>query len=142
MQVMEFINTLKGHKNAGGNHAHDILTQIFSRGNCYMFARTLKLVFPEGELYNFELWGVHILFKLGDRFYDINGDVTARYSNSGLINPITEAQENYARTFCYSHEMESACGLDSGSRSMSETEFRKSLKIDSHQIEDKTVVIA
>ena len=58
---------------------------IFTNGKCFEFCDIMKYVFPEGEIwYDSD----HAIFKLGDRFYDINGQ-----TKKGRHIPIEEHQE-------------------------------------------------
>ena len=52
---------------------------VYTRGSCYRFYLILKNVFPESETY-YDLKG-HVVTKIGDFFYDINGE----YNSFGLI---------------------------------------------------------
>lgn len=46
--------------------------QVYTEGSCYHFYLILKEVFPEAEPWFDE---DHILTKIGDKFYDITGEV-------------------------------------------------------------------
>lgn len=46
--------------------------QVYTEGSCYHFYLILKQVFPNAEPY-FDL--DHIITKIGDKFYDITGEV-------------------------------------------------------------------
>lgn len=50
---------------------------VYTHGSCYEFARILKTIFPEGEIYENHH---HAVFKYNHRFYDISGDVYAQDS--------------------------------------------------------------
>lgn len=44
---------------------------IYKNGSCWHFAKILKTIFPEGEIWgNFD----HHLFRIGGKFYDITGE--------------------------------------------------------------------
>lgn len=59
-----FIRTLR--------EAHPDMELIFMHGSCYRFYLLMKHVFPEAvAYYNID----HVLVKLGDKFYDITGEV-------------------------------------------------------------------
>lgn len=46
--------------------------QVYTEGSCYHFYLVLKKIFPNAEAY-YDL--DHIITKIGDRFYDITGEV-------------------------------------------------------------------
>jgi len=46
--------------------------QVYTEGSCYHFYLILKKVFPNAEAY-YDL--DHVITKIGDRFYDITGEV-------------------------------------------------------------------
>jgi hypothetical protein len=107
---MEFINLIKGHKNAKECYdAHRILNKIYRNGNCYMFAKALQFVFPQAVLYNQYEFGYHIVACCNGVFYDITGML----KDQDLINYsiLTETQEEWARTWCYSEYHDRAYGL-------------------------------
>ena len=53
--------------------------QVYTEGSCYHFYLILKQVFPEAKAY---YDADHIITKIGDRFYDITGEVLA---NTGML---------------------------------------------------------
>lgn len=65
-EVLEFIGLIR-------DSAPRVQTQIFSAGGCYQFYLILKRVFPEAVPYS-DL--NHVVSRIGERYYDINGDVT------------------------------------------------------------------
>ena len=46
--------------------------QVYTEGSCYHFYLILKEVFPKAKPYYDE---DHIVTKIGDRFYDITGEI-------------------------------------------------------------------
>lgn len=109
-RVMEFINLIKGHKNAKESYdAHRILKKVYQRGNCYMFAKTLQFVFPQAVLYNYQYFGHHVVACIGGVFYDITGQIEDQDLTDYFV--LTEEQERIARTWCYSEYHDSAYGL-------------------------------
>ena len=50
--------------------------QVYTEGSCYHFYLILKQVFPDAEPY-YDL--DHIVTKIGDKFYDITGEVKRSY---------------------------------------------------------------
>jgi hypothetical protein len=127
-RVMEFIALLKGHKNKNGQDAHEQIESMFLMGNCYMFARTLKFVFPRGKIL-YRAFPSHAVFKISGRIYDIRGDITRSYSEH-YFRPITEEDEKNARTFCYSGIMNGPVGLQDGERFIEEDDFLQRLGIE------------
>lgn len=107
-RVLHFIHLLKGHKNGDGHDAHDILETIYTRGNCYMFAKALQFVFPEAVLYSHYIHGYHVLVKIEDRFYDITGEY---HDLDNSYFPLDEGSEKQAMTWCYSHKERGPYGL-------------------------------
>lgn len=73
-----------------------IIEEIFTSGNCGRFSMILRFVFPEGESYiikNDEYY--HIVTKIGERFYDITGDVTEKFKDHDKkIASKEEVEEN------------------------------------------------
>lgn len=56
-----------------------IITEVFTRGNCGNFAKALQLVFG-GDIVSVDD-NQHVLCKIEDKLYDINGDVTHIHSD-------------------------------------------------------------
>ena len=54
-------------------NSHSKMVDIFTKGSCLNFYLILKQVYPESEAY-YDYYG-HIITKIGDKFYDINGTV-------------------------------------------------------------------
>lgn len=49
---------------------------IYTNGSCWKFHEILKVVYPEAiPYYMYDEDGGHVLTKIGDKFYDINGVV-------------------------------------------------------------------
>lgn len=46
--------------------------QVYTEGSCYHFYLILKQVFPEAKAY---YDADHIITKIGDKFYDITGEI-------------------------------------------------------------------
>lgn len=50
----------------------DSSVEVYTRGSCIRFALILSHIYPNGKiLYD----GSHAIFQLGDRYYDITGEV-------------------------------------------------------------------
>lgn len=76
-----------------------IVTEIFSNGCCGNLALMLRMAFG-GEIYK-SSDQCHIVTKIGERMYDITGDVTGKYSD---LVPITEAQlhdQDYVNNYSF-----------------------------------------
>lgn len=54
-----------------------IIQEVFTKGNCGNFAEALRVAFG-GEVMEVE-GARHVVCKIGDRLYDITGDVTTQY---------------------------------------------------------------
>lgn len=120
-KVLYFINLIKGHKNDHGHDAHGILQNVYMRGNCYMFAKTLQFVFPQTIIYTSHSFGYHVVASIEDRLYDIRGELMA--DGYDRYEPITEEQEKKAMAWCYSHVNQSSYGLrDSNGNNISHLE--------------------
>ena len=52
--------------------AHPVMVDIFTKGSCYNLFAILASVFPEALAYDNEN---HLITRIGDRYYDINGEV-------------------------------------------------------------------
>ncbi len=55
----------------------------WTNGNCYWFAVILKERFG-GEIY-YELYNGHFITKIGDRYYDYNGEYCIKYLENELV---------------------------------------------------------
>lgn len=76
------------------------ITKIFTCGGCYRFHLILKDKFPQSEAYkktydNMEGW--HIITKINDKYYDINGE----YDNLENICLLSVAYTKIAESFIY-----------------------------------------
>lgn len=65
------------------NHFHkvsltDDVTEVFTRGCCYWFAYILCSRFPNAKMMYDPIMN-HFIAQIGDRLYDITGDVTDKY---------------------------------------------------------------
>lgn len=53
---------------------------IYTNGSCWKFYEILKVVYPEAKpYYRYDNEGGHVISKIGDKFYDINGEVANAY---------------------------------------------------------------
>lgn len=52
--------------------------QVYTEGSCYYFYLILKRVFPEAKPY---YDADHVITKIGDKFYDITGEVQQGYAH-------------------------------------------------------------
>lgn len=60
-------------------NSHSEMTNIFSYGSCLNFYFILRRVWPEAKPYfNID----HVVTKIDDRYYDINGDITLKVRRS------------------------------------------------------------
>lgn len=60
---------------------YGIIEEIFTNGDCGAFSMILNFVFPGGKFICVNN-GDHYLYSIDDRFYDVTGDVTEKYSNT------------------------------------------------------------
>lgn len=49
--------------------------EVYTKGSCLQFAMILKTVYPQGDIYYNQ---DHAVFKLGNSFYDITGEVSGK----------------------------------------------------------------
>jgi len=79
-EVLEFIKLIRG--------SHTKMTAIFTEGSCYNFYLILKNKFPTAVAY---YDSNHIITKIGDKFYDISGEVDGNDSEpfDSLYSPET-----------------------------------------------------
>lgn len=63
--VLDFITTIR--------ESFDESTKVYIHGGCYHFYKILKCVFPSAVAY-YDM--DHIITKIGDKYYDINGEYT------------------------------------------------------------------
>ncbi len=101
MDIITFIETLKGHPNDyDGLDKNDtgrwIIEEIFTRGNCGNFALILNRVFG-GSFVMTEDNG-HVMVEVDGRRYDITGDVTEVYTSckSATLAEVRLYQDNYS----------------------------------------------
>lgn len=59
-------------------------TATFTEGLCYYFAIILKKIFKEeAKIYITSISGIHAIIKIGDNFYDINGNIKRDFDRNG-----------------------------------------------------------
>lgn len=66
--ILEFIVNFKRGFNA------QVLTEVFTSGNCYHFAVILKDAYPEGRIAYSQILG-HFFLEINGRHYDIAGEI-------------------------------------------------------------------
>lgn len=60
--------------------------QVYTEGSCYHFYLILKQVFPDAECwYDLD----HVITKVGDKWYDITGEVTPNLQFNKFNRPPT-----------------------------------------------------
>lgn len=84
----------------GSDSFHPMITEIFSSGCCGNLAIMLQLSFG-GQLYLSDQ-SSHVVTNIGDRCYDVTGDVTGKY---GDLVPIT-AQQLHDQDFVNNYSLE------------------------------------
>jgi hypothetical protein len=67
MNPLEFIQSVKDFDK------HGDITKLFTKKYCYGFALMMKQEFKEGTIY-WDKWLGHAIIKVGDKYYDINGE--------------------------------------------------------------------
>lgn len=72
------------------NNSNAVMRDIFLHGSCFNFYHILKVVFDESKAYYSQEIG-HVITKIGDKYYDITGEVT--FENE-LYVPIGEIWSN------------------------------------------------
>lgn len=77
---------------------HGDSKEVFTRGKCYWFAFILCNEF-QGKLYYSEKEN-HFVAMIGDKFYDITGDVTNKYNDLILFENYLE-KERIQRDCCH-----------------------------------------
>lgn len=63
--VLNFISTIR--------ESFDESKKVYTQGSCYHFYKILKCVFPDAIAY-YDM--DHIITRIGDKYYDINGEYT------------------------------------------------------------------
>lgn len=76
-RVLYFISKFKSYEK------DEVLEKTFLKGYCYQFAIILKDRF-DGEILYEPIEG-HFVTMIGDKLYDIRGDVTSLYKDKNLI---------------------------------------------------------
>ncbi|ABO50334.1 hypothetical protein Dred_1809 [Desulforamulus reducens MI-1] len=90
------------------------MTRIFTQGGCYRFHLILKVVFPEAKPYKVgfcrnpkqmgreDFIPLHVISKIGNRFYDINGEFKLKNQKRyNILAEMTEADINQAEKFSF-----------------------------------------
>ena len=103
-----FIRVLKGvpakqrdESRGDDESSHDIVTEIFSKGNCGNFAIMFHMLFPESELWyacdvmSPEQLVTHVICKLDGRWYDISGDISGERTLEAVERAIPEELMNW-----------------------------------------------
>lgn len=76
VEPLEFINTLR--------NSDDYIEIIYLNGGCYNLFKILKLIYPNAIAYKVKVvdsddFYSHIVTKIGENYYDINGIVNTDY---------------------------------------------------------------
>ena len=66
-------------------------TVVYTRGSCGQLYKILKEIFPDAEAYEN---GDHVITKIGDKFWDIKGEVT-KTQGFKLCEPNNEMLSHY-----------------------------------------------
>lgn len=81
INILTFINLIRGNLPFEGAEIGDtsieIVTEVFTQGNCGNFAQALQIAFGGQVVFSDH----HLLCLIDGRLYDINGDVTHKYPN-------------------------------------------------------------
>lgn len=73
------------------SNSNPIIEDIFLNGSCCNFYFILKSVFPESVAYfNIE----HVITKIGNRYYDITGEISLKEFSDKKYMPINEFYPN------------------------------------------------
>lgn len=103
LRILRFIDLIRGEPAAEGLDKDDtsanIITEVFTTGNCGNFALALQTAFG-GQLWR-SASDYHILCKIGDRLYDINGDVTDRHSRGEVVDEHYVINGHYADNYSF-----------------------------------------
>lgn len=108
--VLDFLDLLKGERSRTEETAYDITREIFTCGGCYRLYKILRFVFANAQAYKVDYGrdGVgefilsHVVTRIGDRFYDINGEFVLPESGYTRMEPMDAADHAVAEQFCYS----------------------------------------
>lgn len=66
------------------------IKDIYTKGSCYHFYKVLKSLFPQSEPYKvgFDGHDMHIITKIDDKYYDINGEIyPSVYEDCNPLSP-------------------------------------------------------
>lgn len=89
LKPKEFIDTLR--------NSFDGCDEVYLSGSCYHLFTILKLVFPRAECY-FSISKSHVITKINNQFFDINGLVNDVESYKKLENHKNYTHETMAST--------------------------------------------
>lgn len=73
-------------------NSDEYIKLIFMNGGCYNFYKLLKMIYPSSVPYKVKLYKSsesfdHIITKIGDKYYDINGEIDPiDYYSVELVN--------------------------------------------------------
>ena len=85
-RIHQFLLLLRGNETFACNEdsACPIVREIFTSGNCRNLAHMLMMVEPGGKpiCLTLEDGAVHVVYQLNGRWYDVDGDVTEKYSDA------------------------------------------------------------
>lgn len=86
LTILQFIKTIRGTNPAMGDQSEaetvDLITEIFTQGNCGNFAVILASAYPGSTIHEV-INGGHVVVRYKQRLYDIRGDVTDKYPHPG-----------------------------------------------------------
>lgn len=68
---------------------------VYTRGGCYGLYQILKEIFPSAKAYFDDKNEEHILTKIGDRYYDINGEYPFKHTEKSELIPLKEKDHEH-----------------------------------------------
>lgn len=98
INILSFINLIRGNMPFEGAElgetSIEIVTEVFTQGNCGNFAQALQIAFG-GQVVFAEH---HLLCLIEGRLYDINGDVTHKFPTYryARISELEDMTNNYS----------------------------------------------
>lgn len=90
INILRFIDALR--------ETDAYIKEIYRWGGCYRFHLLLKELYPEAEGYVRYTHGGHVITKIRDNFYDINGLVT----DLADYQPIKKQDEDHLQHWSFS----------------------------------------
>lgn len=79
---------------------------VYTRGGCYGLYQILKEVFPSAQAYFDDKDEEHILTRIGDRYYDMNGEYPFKHTEKSELIPLKEKDHEFWKSVASGQRLE------------------------------------